>query len=162
MFGVECADNLHFATQAKTLNESLDRQLEEFLEEHTDARLIIIDTLQKVREVGGNRYSYSSDYEIVTKLKSFSDGICLLVIHHTRKLESEDSFDMISGTNGLLGAADRAFIIHKKKHTDNLTVLEIVGRDQPDQELIIEFARERCVWKIKKVETELWKQSIIF
>ena len=158
MFGVECADNLYFATQAKTLNEGLDRQLEEFLKEHTDARLIIIDTLQKVREVGGDRYS--SDYEIVTKLKSFSDkyGICLLVVHHTRKLESEDSFDMISGTNGLLGAADGAFIMHKKKRTDNEAVLDIVGRDQPDQELTIEFDRECCVWKFKKAETELWKQ----
>lgn len=160
MFGVECADNLYFATQAKTLNEGLDRQLEEFLKEHKDARLIIIDTLQKVREVGGDRYSYSSDYEIVTKLKSFSDkyGICLLVVHHTRKLESEDSFDMISGTNGLLGAADGAFIMHKKKRTDNEAVMDIVGRDQPDQELTIEFDRERCVWKFKKTETELWKQ----
>lgn len=160
MFGVECADNLYFATQAKTLNEGLDRQLEEFLKEYTDARLIIIDTLQKVREVGGDRYSYSSDYEIVTKLKSFSDkyGICLLVVHHTRKLESEDSFDMISGTNGLLGAADGAFIMHKKKRTDNEAVLDIVGRDQQDQELTIEFDRECCVWKFKKAETELWKQ----
>ena len=160
MFGVECADNLYFATQAKTLNEGLDRQLEGFLKEHKDARLIIIDTLQKVREVGGDRYSYSSDYEIVTKLKSFSDkyGICLLVVHHTRKLESEDSFDMISGTNGLLGAADGAFIMHKKKRTDNEAVLDIVGRDQPDQELTIEFDRECCVWKFKKAETELWKQ----
>lgn len=160
MFGVECADNLYFATQAKTLNEGLDRQLEGFLKEHKDARLIIIDTLQKVREVGGDRYSYSSDYEIVTKLKSFSDkyGICLLVVHHTRKLESEDSFDMISGTNGLLGAADGAFIMQKKKRTDNEAVMDIVGRDQPDQELTIEFDRERCVWKFKKAETELWKQ----
>ena len=160
MFGVECADNLYFATQAKTLNEGLDRQLEEFLKAHTDARLIIIDTLQKVREVGGDRYSYSSDYEIVTKLKPFSDkyGICLLVVHHTCKLESEDSFDMISGTNGLLGAADGAFIMHKKKRTDNEAVMDIVGRDQPDQELPIEFDRERCVWKFKKAEMELWKQ----
>ena len=160
MFGIECADNLYFATQAKTLNEGLDRQLEGFLKERKDARLIIIDTLQKVREVGGDRYSYSSDYEIVTKLKSFSDkyGICLLVVHHTRKLESEDSFDMISGTNGLLGAADGAFIMHKKKRTDNEAVMDIVGRDQPDQKLTIEFDRERCVWKFKKAETELWKQ----
>ena len=160
MFGVECADNLYFATQAKTLNEGLDRQLEEFLKAHTDARLIIIDTRQKVREVGGDRYSYSSDYEIVTKLKPFSDkyGICLLVVHHTCKLESEDSFDMISGTNGLLGAADGAFIMHKKKRTDNEAVMDIVGRDQPDQELTIEFDRERCVWKFKKAELELWQQ----
>ena len=160
MFGVECADNLFFATQAKTLNEGLDGELEGFIKEHKDARLIIIDTLQKVREVGGDRYSYSSDYEIVTKLKPFSDkyGICLLVVHHTCKLESEDSFDMISGTNGLLGAADGAFIMHKKKRTDNEAVMDIVGRDQPDQELTIEFDRERCVWKFKKAEMELWKQ----
>ena len=87
MFGVESADNLFLATQAKTLNEGLDQKLEEFLKAHTDARLIIIDTLQKVREVGGDRYSYASDYEIVTRLKAFSDkyGICLLVVHHTRK-----------------------------------------------------------------------------
>lgn len=160
MFGVESTDNLLFATQAKTLNGGLELQLELFLKEHTDARLIIIDTLQKVREVGGDRYSYSSDYEIVTKLKAFSDryGVCVLVVHHTRKLESEDSFDMISGTTGLLGAADGAFIMHKKKRTENIAVMDIVGRDQPDQELTIEFDRERCIWKFQKAGTELWKQ----
>ena len=159
MFGVECADNLFFATQAKTLNEGLDGELEGFIKEHKDAKLIIIDTLQKVREVGGDRYSYSSDYEIVTKLKTFSDkyGICLLVVHHTRKLESEDSFDMISGTYGLLGAADGAFFMHKKKRTDITAIMDIVGRDQPDQELTIEFDREKCIWKFQKAETELWK-----
>ncbi len=160
MFGVESADNLYFATQEKTLKGGLDGELEEFVKQHKDARLIIIDTLQKVREVGGETFSYSNDYEIVTKLKAFSDkyGICLLVVHHTRKMESGDSFDMISGTNGLLGAADGAFIMQKKKRTDNTAVLDIVGRDQPDQELTIEFDRERCIWKFKKAETELWKQ----
>jgi len=160
MFGVESTDNLYFATQAKTLKEGLDGELEGFVKQHTDARLIIIDTLQRVREIGGESYSYSNDYEIVTKLKMFGDkhGICLLVVHHTRKMESGDSFDMISGTNGLLGAADGAFIMQKKKRTDNTAVLDIVGRDQPDQELTLEFDRERCIWKFKKAETELWKQ----
>jgi len=96
----------------------------------------------------------------VTKLKNFSDkyGVCLLVVHHTRKLGSEDSFDMISGTNGLLGAADGAFVMQKKKRIDNTAVMDIVGRDQPDQELTIEFDREKCTWKFQKAETELWKQ----
>ena len=130
MFGVEGSDHLYFATRAKTVSEGLDRQLEGFMEEHPNASLIIIDTLQKVREVGGDRYSYASDYEIVTKLKAFSDkhNICLLVVHHTRKMESDDSFDMFSGTNGLLGAADGAFIMQKKKRTDNTAVMDIVGR----------------------------------
>ena len=159
MFGVEETSNLYFATQAKSVSEGLDQQLEGFIREHPDVRLIIIDTLQKVREIGGDRYSYASDYEIVTRLKTFSDkyGICLLVVHHTRKMEAEDSFDMISGTNGLLGAADGAFIMQKKRRTDNTALLDIVGRDQPDQELTLEFNRERCVWELQGAETELWK-----
>lgn len=160
MFGVDASDELHFATVAETLNGGLYHQLEGFVSRYKNARLIIIDTLQKVRESGGDKYSYFNDYEIVAKLKSFSDKhhICLLVVHHTRKLESENSFDMISGTNGLLGAADGAFIMQKKKRTDNKATIDIVGRDQQDQELSVEFDREKCIWNFVKLDTELWKE----
>ena len=162
MFGMESTPNFHFATKSKSLNEGLENQLTNFITEHTNTKLIIIDTLQKIREMGGEKYSYSSDYEIVTKLKQFSDkhNVCILVVHHTRKLQSEDSFDMISGTNGLLGASDGAFIMQKKKRTDNIATLDIVGRDQQDQKLTIEFDREHCVWNFKKAETELWKEPV--
>ena len=162
MFGMEGSSNLHFATQSKALNQGLEEQLHKFVKEHEDARLIIIDTLQKVREVGGDELSYGNDYEIVTKLKRFSDqyGICLLVVHHTRKMESSDSFDMISGTNGLLGAADGAFIMQKEKRTENKAVLEVAGRDQQDQRLFLNFNREQCVWELTKSETELWKEPV--
>ena len=160
MFGMESTDNFHFATKSKNLNEGLEEQLNQFVKEHKDARLIIIDTLQKVREVGGDKFSYASDYDIVTKLKRFSDehGICLLVVHHTRKMESSDSFDMISGTNGLLGAADGAFVMQKEKRTENKAILEMAGRDQQDQRLELKFNRELCVWELVKAETELWKE----
>ena len=159
MFGVEETSNLYFATQAKSVSEGLDQQLEGFIREHPDVRLIIIDTLQKVREIGGERYSYASDYEIVTKLKTFSDkyGICLLVVHHTRKMEAEDSFDMISGTNGLLGAADGAFLLTKEKRTGNAACLDVSGRDQPDQRLHLFRNEETLAWELERVETELWK-----
>jgi len=159
MFGMEGSENFYFATRSKSLNEGLEEQLNQFVRGHRDARLIIIDTLQKVREVGGDKFSYASDYDIVTKLKQFSDinGICLLVVHHTRKMESSDSFDMISGTNGLLGAADGAFVMQKEKRTENKAVLEVAGRDQQDQRLLLNFNREQCVWEMIKAETELWK-----
>lgn len=162
MFGMEGSKNLHFATQSKALNQGLEEQLHKFVKEHEDARLIIIDTLQKVREASGDKLSYGNDYEIVTKLKRFSDqyGICLLVVHHTRKMESSDSFDMISGTNGLLGAADGAFIMQKEKRTENKAVLEVAGRDQQDQRLFLNFNREQCVWELTKSETELWKEPV--
>ena len=160
MFGMEGCENFYFATRSKSLNYGLEAQLEQFVTEHPDTRLIIIDTLQKVREAGGDKFSYASDYDIVTKLKTFSDkhDICLLVVHHTRKMESTDSFDMISGTNGLLGAADGAFVMQKEKRTDNRAVLELAGRDQQDQKLLLDFDRDRCIWVLKQAETELWKE----
>ena len=160
MFGMDGTDNFHFATHAKNLNDGLDEQLEKFIRLHTDIKLIIIDTLQKIRELGGEKYSYASDYEIVLKLKKFGDShnICILLVHHTRKQSADDSFDTISGTNGLLGAADGAFIMQKEKRTDNTAVLDIVGRDQQDQKLHLLFDRERCVWQLTKAETELWKE----
>lgn len=79
-------------------------------------------------------------------------------VHHTRKQSADDCFDTISGTNGLLGAADGAFIMQKEKRTDNNAVLDIVGRDQQDQRLHLLFDRERCGWQITKTETERWKE----
>ena len=111
MFGMESTENLYFSVSAGQLGRGLDEQLAKFVVEHPDTKLIIIDTLQKVREIGGDNYSYANDYQIITRLKSFADmhGLCLLLVHHTRKQTSDDKFDMISGTSGLLGAADVSF-----------------------------------------------------
>lgn len=160
MFGMDSIDDLYFATHAKNVSEGLDGQLKKFVSEHPDTRLIIIDTLQKVREVGGEKYSYASDYEIVTKLKQFADhhNVCVMLVHHTRKQSADDSFDTISGTNGLLGAADGAFIIQKEKRTENKAIVEIVGRDQQDQKLHLLFDRDRCLWELTDKETQLWKE----
>ena len=177
MFGAKETGNLYFATECKTVNGGLEEQIRGFMREHPDTGLIIIDTLKRVREAGGADYSYASDYDVVARLKALADSykVSMLIVHHTRKQKSEDifdmisgtntrkmeagdSFDMISGTNGLLGAADGAFIMQKKRRTDNIATLDVVGRDQPDQELTLEFDRERCVWNFQGAETQLWKQ----
>lgn len=159
MFGVESTGNLFFAIGAKQLGGGLEEQLKGFVREHTDTRLIIIDTLQKIREAGAEKYSYANDYEVITKLKRFADisGVCLLVVHHTRKQQADDKFDMISGTNGLLGAADGAFLLTKEKRTGNAACLDVSGRDQPDQRLHLFRNEETLAWELERVETELWK-----
>lgn len=159
MFGVEGTDELYFATCAKQLGAGLYEQLNRFVSEHKDTRLIIIDTLQKIREASGDRFSYANDYEIIGQLKRFADdrGISLLLVHHTRKQQADDKFDRISGTNGLLAAADGAFILEKEKRTGATAVLEVSGRDQPNQKLILKQDMERLVWELENVETELWK-----
>ena len=157
MFGEDSAADLHLSIYAKQLNSGLEEQLKRFVREHQDTRLIIIDTLQKIREAGAEKYSYANDYEVITKLKRFADisGVCLLVVHHTRKQQADDKFDMISGTNGLLGAADGAFLLQKERRADNAATLDISGRDQQDQRLYLKRDEERLVWELERRETEL-------
>ncbi|MDD5912769.1 MAG: helicase RepA family protein [Oscillospiraceae bacterium] len=159
MFGVGGAANLRFAVYAKQLGAGLDEQLEKFVRDHPDTRLIIIDTLQKIREASGDAYSYANDYEIIGRMKQFADkkGICVLLVHHTRKQLAGDKFEMISGTNGLLGCADGAFLLQKEKRTDLSATLDIVGRDQPDQRLYLIRDPERLSWQLDHAETELWE-----
>ena len=74
MFGTDNNDFFHFATRSKTLETGLEVQLERFMEEHDDVKLIIIDTLHKIRYVGGEKFSYANDYNIVARLKEFCDS----------------------------------------------------------------------------------------
>ena len=159
MFGTAENENLFFSVSAKQLGKGLDEQLTRFLREHPDTSMIIIDTLQKVREVGGDNYSYANDYQIITRLKTFADtnGICLMVVHHTRKQKADDAFDMISGTNGLMGAADGAFLLQKEKRTSNAATLEVSGRDQQDQRLYLLRNEEKLCWDLDRIETRLWE-----
>ena len=160
MFGADGTENLYFATQCKTLDGGLDEQIRGFIREHPDTGLIIIDTLKRVREAGGADYSYASDYDIVARLKALADSykVTMLIVHHTRKEKAEDIFDMISGTNGLLGAADGAFALTKEKRTSNNATLDIVGRDQPDMKIKLVRDTKRLVWNFEEAETELWEE----
>ena len=160
MFGVESDGELFFAVSAKQVGNGLDEQLAFFIREHPNTRLVIVDTLQKVREMSGDAYSYAGDYEIISRLKAFGEqhGVCVLIVHHTRKQPAGDSFETISGTTGLLGCADGAILMQKEKRTDNKAALDIVGRDQPDQKIYLIRDEVTLQWNFEKAERQLWKE----
>ncbi len=160
MYGVEDSDKLHFATAAGKIGDGLDEQLDHFVREHPDTKLVVIDTLQKIREAGGEVYSYASDYEIIGKLKQFADKccICILIVHHTRKQPACDSFEMISGTSGLLGCADGALLMQKEKRTALQATIDVVGRDQQDQILYLNKDPDTQIWNLERTENELYKE----
>ena len=160
MFGVEDVSKLYFAISAKQLGNGLDAQLEKFVREHPDTRLIIIDTLQKVRELSGEAYSYRDDYQIIGQLKQLADRfqLCMLVVHHTRKSPANDEFDRISGTTGIYGCADGAFVLSKERRMDSTATLSISGRDQPDQCLHLVRDEETLQWNFDHADTVLYKE----
>ena len=141
---------LHFAILADTLKHGLEQQIEQFLTEHPAPKLVVIDTLQRVRSAGGDSNLYANDYQDVGLLKQLADRhhIAILLIHHLRKLHDDDPMNMISGSTGLSGAADSTFVLQKNSRLANVASLHCTGRDIPDRTLKLEFGVEDHVWKL--------------
>ena len=156
MFGVEHqVGRLHLQFGTDLRGRDLLAMLEGFFMDHPSVRLVVIDTFQRVREGGGAQYSYQSDYEEIRPFKEFTDihDVALILVHHTRKnTESENSFDRISGTNGLLGAADGAFLLYREK---GRVILDQTGKDLPGQRIILDFDSQRCLWTVVSREAEI-------
>ena len=132
----ESTDDFVIATEAATLGTGLIDQLEAHLEDYPGTKLIIIDTLQIVRDTEGD-YSYASDYADLRKLKGFADrnDLCLLVITHLRKMVCpNDAFMDISGTTGISGAVDQMMVLKKDERHSKECTLTVTGRDIPDAE----------------------------
>lgn len=136
-------DNLHLATKCEPLDKGLIEQLENKLEEYPDIKLIVIDTLQKVRGVQGrNQNAYDYDYKEIGKLKEFADKhkICILVVHHLRKMKDyDDPFNNISGSTGIPGVADTTILLYKDKITDVNANFMTQSRDFGDVQKILFF-----------------------
>ena len=141
---------LHFAIMADTLKHGLEQQIEQFLTEYPDTKLVVIDTLQRVRGTGSDSNLYANDYQDIGILKQLADRrpIAILLIHHLRKLHDDDPMNMISGSTGLSGAADSTFVLQKNSRLANIASLHCTGRDIPDRTLKLEFGEEDHVWKL--------------
>ena len=141
---------LHFAIMADTLKRGLEQQIEQFLTDHPDTKLVVIDTLQRVRSAGSDSNLYANDYQDIGLLKKLADKrhIAILLIHHLRKLHDDDPMNMISGSTGLSGAADSAFVLQKHSRLANIASLHCTGRDIPDRTLKLEFGEEDHIWKL--------------
>ena len=141
---------LHFAILADTLKHGLEQQIEQFLTEHPATKLVVIDTLQRVRSAGSDSNLYANDYRDIGLLKRLADRrhIAILLIHHLRKLHDDDPMNMISGSTGLSGAADSTFVLQKSSRLANIASLHCTGRDIPDRTLKLELGEDDHVWKL--------------
>jgi hypothetical protein len=150
--GGEAPSNFYLSIKANGLDGGLIKQLDEEFEEHPDIKLIIIDTLQKVRgSAKKDEIAYATDYRELGALKEYADNkrICVFLIHHLRKMADEnDVFNMISGSNGIMGVCDTIFIIYKKKRQDENAVLFMTGRDIRQQDVVVHFDETKYRWEM--------------
>ncbi|MDE7261138.1 MAG: AAA family ATPase [Oscillospiraceae bacterium] len=140
-----------FTTKAPTLDMGLLDTLDDYLQHHPDTKLFIIDTLQKIRgQALPREAAYAQDYREMGIVKEFMDkySLSVLFLHHNRKMKDDgDPFNMISGTNGIMGAADTVWTITKDRRDGDEAVLHITGRDVRQSDTAIRFDNETCTWK---------------
>lgn len=153
--------NIFFSTISKSLNDGLCEQIEYFISEHSDTGLVIIDTLQMVRTNSANANLYAADYKDIALLKQIADryGIAIIVVQHLRKQHDSDPHAMISGSTGLLGAADGSYILMREKVGDREAKLYIKGRDVEEQVLTIKRDSETNEWIF--VSSDLQNSNLI-
>ena len=141
----------HFATAASCVDSGLFDQLAGFLRGHPATGLIVVDTLQRVRGAPrGKEGAYAADYREVGALKAFADqhNVALLLVHHLRKMRDEgDPFNMISGTNAIMGAADTTMVLTRERRGDSGATLSVVGRDVESQDWALRFDSAACRWE---------------
>lgn len=146
--------DLEIRTAAPKLGKGLEEQIRQAAADGCD--VLFLDTLQKIRPPSSkNGTQYADDYAVLSAIKQIADdcGICIVVVHHTRKAESlDDPHDDISGTNGIAGAADGSLII-RRVHGKPDAVLHVTGRDLPDNELGLRF--EDGLWTFAGTAAEV-------
>ncbi len=149
--GNHCPKRLDVATRWRRLDEGGMDDIEEWLKDHPEARLIIVDTLKRVRppEHRGGRL-YDDDYNAVAGLGDLAKqyGVAIIVVHHTRKQESDDPLELVSGSNGLTGAADGIMVLKRSVRGGTDAELFATGRDFEDKEFALKWDKETCQWII--------------
>jgi RecA-family ATPase len=136
MGGQPIPADIHFVTKAKPA--CVIPMIREFLHRYgRDKPLVIVDTLGKARPPrppGADLYAW--DYAIGSQLKEVIDsspGASLVCVHHSRKAESPDFVDSVSGSAGIAGSADFVLVLARKRHSDE-ALLSVTGRDIPEVE----------------------------
>ena len=140
--GMPFSENLHYADAAERINDGLQEQIRGWKAAFPDGLLVVVDIFQRVRPAKAGRQDlYELDYEAVASLNDLGREleICILIVHHTRKMGDNDNvFQTISGTNGLFAAVTVAMILERNAG-DPAATLQTTGKDIDGEEIRLRF-----------------------
>lgn len=150
-------DNLRLFTEWSSFDQGGIEELVELIKSE-EPKLVVIDTLAKVRGASRNNHVYENDYKTLAPLTALASiyRMCILIVTHNRKGKSEnDALEQVSGSLGLTGAVDGALVIDGIR-TDKQYKMSLIGRDIPnDDELAIE-RKQNGEWQILGNATQVF------
>jgi hypothetical protein len=138
-------------------------KLERWLELHEGSkRVVIIDVLQRVRAIPkGNLNRYEADYIALMDLHKLCQkykGLSIIVFHHDRKARSDEAFDLISGTQGLAGAADTVVVMQRQRWGASVFIR---GRDLEEEiDIGMKLNPETLQWEFLGTTDECRVQDV--
>lgn len=137
----DSSENLFFTLLANSIGNGLEEDLQECKKMFPNLKMVVIDTLQKIRNNIDTKYG--ADYQELSVLKSIADqlGIAIVLVHHNRKARDSNPNNLISGTNGIAGCADGLLVFTRNGENAEL---HISGRGAPSLELNLK--REKSKW----------------
>jgi DNA-binding transcriptional ArsR family regulator len=147
--GAEVPDGLHYSIKCPRLDEGGVEAIEDWLSSRPDARLVVIDTLAKIRprqRRGAN--TYQEDYEALEALLPLAarHNVAVLVVHHLRKMAATDPLDEVNSSIGLTGGVDGVMIL-KRERTRADATLFVAGRDvEEEKEFALRWDQNTAGW----------------
>ena len=122
--------------------------MKEFLNTNPDTKLIVIDTLERIRNTDQDKSMYACDYRDMTALREITNAhaVTLLLVHHTRKMYDPDPLNTLSGSTGLVGAVDGVWVLEKEKRIGDKGKLTIANRDTEGYCFSVLIDKENCRW----------------
>ncbi len=138
---IEIAPSRLFVTKTtEPLGERLEVQIEWWLSEQDDPRLVVIDTYSSVAPEARGVNRHQDDYNALAGLADLATrwrDTLFVVVHHTRKAEGDDIMHRISGSNGM-GAATDGMAVLSRHVASRQCVLNIRPRNAEESELLVE------------------------
>lgn len=156
---------MRFLIDAPRIGEGLEEKLGAILDKNPDIGLVCIDTLSLVKpKERAFENVYSADYSFMRVFKKITEsrGICILLVHHTRKgKNTNDAFDSINGSTGIMGASDFSMVLDKDDRNEADAILSITGRDIEQQEQVVRFDKASFRWTMQGSAAEIAEQRRI-
>jgi hypothetical protein len=149
--GRPAPDKMHLHTVWPRLDEGGAEQLDEWLTEHPEARLVVIDTLAKIRKPASGANVYAEDYSALELLLPLAakHGVAIVVVHHLRKMAASDPMDEISSSTGLTAGVD-GFLILRRTPGSKGPTLFVDGRDiEEPTEYALHWNINTATWTIE-------------
>jgi len=146
--------------EAPYLGFGLEEDLQKWIDESKAPRLVVIDTLARVkpRTKRSNGTAYDLDNELLRNLQklAISNGVCVVLISHLSKTQTDYSFDRITGSAGLQGMADSMWLVDRGD-TENAKA-SITGRGRDILDFSYELKWNDQTWRYdfigNKIEIE--------